>query len=113
MDADQTRGGLGYLSTRSPAVRRLSLQMTDRHADAIAQVLGAEPGGPAPAIAKIHAIALAWVIQTITDLAGQGTAAGQPSTQIANELRPIVLAMIDELEAWPALQRRGVPTHAT
>lgn len=95
MDDVQTRGGLGYLSIRSPAVRRLSLEMTDRHADAIAEALAAEPGGPSPAAAKVQAIALAWVIQTITDLAGQGTAAGKTPTQIAKQLRPTVTAILD------------------
>jgi AcrR family transcriptional regulator len=106
MDETQARGGLGYLSFRSPAVRRLSLEMTDRHADAIAAVLTAEPGGPTPATAKVHAIALAWVIQTITDLAGRGTAAGHTTTEIAEQLRPAVTAMLDDLEAWPALRAR-------
>jgi AcrR family transcriptional regulator len=101
MDHEQARGGLGYLSLRSPAVRRLALEMTDRHANAIANVLTAEPGGPPPPIAKIQAIALAWVIQTITDLAGQGTAAGRTPPQIAAQLRPTVSAIIDELTTWP------------
>src|SRR6185312_6811534 len=43
MNDTQVRGGLGYLSTRSPAVRRLALEMTDRHADAIAAVLADAP----------------------------------------------------------------------
>ncbi len=105
MDDAGARGGLGYLSQRSPTVRRLSLEMTDRHADAIAAVLAGEPGGPGPPVAKIHAVALAWVIQLITDLAGEGTAAGQSPAQIAAQLRPTVLAVIDELEAWPTQRR--------
>jgi AcrR family transcriptional regulator len=105
MDDAGARGGLGYLSVRSPAVRRLSLQMTDRHADAIAAVLAGEPDGPSPAMAKVQAVALAWVIQTITDLAGQGTAQGDSPAQIATQLRPTVLMIIAELETWPALQR--------
>jgi AcrR family transcriptional regulator len=105
MDDAAARGGLGYLCVTSPAVRRLSLEMTDRHAEAIASVLAGEPGGPSPAMAKIQAVALAWVIQTITDLAGQGTAAGQSPAQLAAQLRPTVLAIIDELDAWPALRR--------
>lgn len=104
MDDEQARGGLGYLSLRSPAVRRLALEMTDRHANAIADVLTAEPGGPTPPIAKVQAIALAWVIQTITDLAGQGTAAGRSPAQIAAQVRPTISAIIDELTAWPALR---------
>jgi hypothetical protein len=106
MDGEEARGGLGYLSTRSPAVRRLALEMTDRHADAIAGVLAAEPNGPTPAMAKVHAIPLAWVIQTITDLAGQGTAAGRSPAQIAAQLRPTVLAIIAELNTWPPLGAR-------
>ncbi|HEX4011618.1 MAG TPA: TetR family transcriptional regulator [Solirubrobacteraceae bacterium] len=106
MDAEQARGGLGYLSTRSPTVRRLALEMTDRHADAIAEVLAAEPNGPTPAIAKVQAIALAWIIQTITDLAGHCTAAGQSPAQTAIQLRPTVLAIIAELKTWPALGGR-------
>lgn len=70
MNDTQVRGGLGYLSTRSPAIHRLALEMTDRHADAIAAVLADAPDRPAPAVAKVHAIALAWVFQTITDETG-------------------------------------------
>jgi hypothetical protein len=77
MDDEQVRGGLGYLSTRSPAVRRLALEMTDRHADAIAAVLVRTPDGSDLPVAKVHAIALAWVFQTITDEAGRGIASGR------------------------------------
>jgi AcrR family transcriptional regulator len=109
MDDAQVRGGLGYLSVRSPYVRRLSLEMTDRHANAIAEVLAGEPHGPSPAVAKVQAIALAWVIQTITDLAGDGTAAGRSPAQIAEQLRPSILSIIDELETWPTLGSGRTP----
>jgi len=105
MDDAGARGGLGFLSQRSPAVRRLSLEMTDRHADAIAAVLASEPDGPSLAVAKVQAVALAWVVQLITDLAGQGTAEGKSPAQIAAQLRPTVLAVITELEDWPARRR--------
>lgn len=108
MDDEQAHGGLDYLSVRSPTVRRLALEMTDRHADAIARVLATEPGGPALPVAKVRAIAIAWVIQTITDLAGQSTAAGQVPAQIAKQLRPTIRAIIDELDTWPP-PRRGDP----
>ena len=39
MSRDQIRGGLGFLAVNSPTVRRLSLAMTDRHADALAAAL--------------------------------------------------------------------------
>ena len=97
MDDVQVRGGLGYLAVRSPEVRRLSLEMTDRHADAIAEVLAAEPGGPALPVAKARAMALVWVFQTITDETGRQTAAGRSPTQIARRLRPIVEALVAEL----------------
>lgn len=94
----QVRGGLGHLSARSPAVRRLGLEMTDRHADAIAAVLAGEPHGPELPVAKVHAIALAWVFQTITDEVGRRTATGTPPRRIADELIPIVTAVLDDLD---------------
>lgn len=98
----ELRGGLGYLSHRSPAVRRLALEMVDRHADAIAAVLAAEPGGPASAVAKVHATALAWVFQTITDESGRLFAEGRSPAWIARALTPVVESILDDLEAWPA-----------
>jgi len=102
MSDTQVRGGLGYLSVRSPAVRRLSLEMTDRHADAIAAVFADAPDRPAPAVAKVHAIALAWVFQTITDETGRGTAAGLSPAQIADKLAPAVTMILHHLDAWPS-----------
>jgi AcrR family transcriptional regulator len=102
MDDAQVRGGLGYLSVRSPAIRRLALEMTDRHADAIASVFAGASGGPALPVAKVHAIALTWVIQTITDEVGRQTAAGQAPWQIADALAPTVSTILDDLDAWPA-----------
>jgi AcrR family transcriptional regulator len=101
MSDTQVRSGLGYLSTRSPAVRRLALEMTDRHAEAIAAVLANAPDKPAPAVAKVHAIALAWVFQTITDETGRGTGAGLSPAQLADNLAPIVATIIDHLDGWP------------
>jgi AcrR family transcriptional regulator len=110
MSDTQVRGGLGYLSTRSPAVRRLALEMTDRHADAIAAVLADSPDKPDPAVAKVRAIALAWVFQTITDETGRGAAAGLSPAQLADALAPTVAAIIDDLDAWLSDQARS--THA-
>ncbi|HTX13241.1 MAG TPA: helix-turn-helix domain-containing protein [Solirubrobacteraceae bacterium] len=103
MSDTQIHGGLGYLSVRSPAVRRLALEMTDRHADAIAAVLTDAPGGPSLAVTKVHAIALAWVFQTITDESGRGTAAGLSPAEIADALAFTVTAILDQLDAWPRL----------
>jgi AcrR family transcriptional regulator len=98
MSHDQIRGGLGYLAVNSPTVRRLSLAMTDRHADAIAAALADTL--PEPALAKLHAIALAWVFQTITDETGRRARRGHSPARIARELRPVIQRMIDELSGW-------------
>jgi AcrR family transcriptional regulator len=103
MDDEQVRGGLGYLSTRSPAVHRLALEMTDRHADAIAAVLIRRPDGSDLPVAKVYAIALAWVFQTITDEAGRGIASGRTPRQIADALAPTTTTILDDLDRWPAI----------
>jgi AcrR family transcriptional regulator len=98
MSHDQIRGGLGYLAVNSPTVRRLSLAMTDRHADALAAALAGT--FPQPAVAKLHAITLAWVFQTITDETGRRAHRGHSPARIARELRPVIEAMLGELGAW-------------
>jgi AcrR family transcriptional regulator len=103
--AGQIPGGLGHLAAISPAVRRLCLEMTDRHADAIAAVLADTANCPSPAAAKVQAIALAWVFQTITDESGRRSLQGQHLAQIADEIRPIVADIIDELDRWLTTSR--------
>jgi len=105
MPADQVRGGLGYLAAISPTVRRLCLEMTDRHADAIAAVLTETPDRSSLAAAKVAAIALAWVFQTITDENGRRSLEGQSPAQIADEVRPIVADILDELDRWLITRR--------
>jgi AcrR family transcriptional regulator len=98
--ADQLPGGLGHQAAISPAVRRLCLEMTDRHADAIAAVLADTTDPSSLAVAKVQAIALAWVFQAITDESGRRSLQGQHPAQIADEVRPIVAGIIDELDRW-------------
>jgi AcrR family transcriptional regulator len=98
--ADQARGGLGYLAAVSPTVRRLCLEMTDRLADAIAVVIAETTSTKSLPSAKVQAIALAWVFQTITDETGRRSLDGQDSTQIADGLHPAVERIIDELDRW-------------
>ena len=98
MEGEQVRGGLGYLSVRSPAVRRLALEMTDRHADAIAAVLADGPDGPTLPVAKAHAIGVVWAFQTITDETGRLTAAGHTPSEIADMLVPTVAAILDRVD---------------
>jgi AcrR family transcriptional regulator len=96
---EQVRGGLGALAGISPTVRRLCLEMTDRHADAIADAIAETTNQPRP-VAKVHAIALAWVFQTITDETGKRSLAGEEPAQIADELGPIVERILDDLDRW-------------
>lgn len=91
-------GSLGYLAAVSPAVRRLSLEMTDHLAEAIAEAMRDTTPGMHPAVAKVRAIALAWVSQTVIDEGGRCIRDGLDAEQVADELRPMVEAIIDDLD---------------
>ncbi len=97
---DQARGGLGYLAAISPEVRRLSLEMTDRLADAMAAVIAEPADGPPPHVARLQGVALAWAFQTITDEVGRREVTGQDHPEIAVELRPIVEDLFDSIDLW-------------
>jgi AcrR family transcriptional regulator len=97
--AEQWRGELGFLAAISPTVHRLSLEMSDRQASAVAAAI-AETDTVAPAIARLRGIALAGVFQIIIAEAGRRTREGQSQNQIADELRPAVEAVLDDLDAW-------------
>jgi AcrR family transcriptional regulator len=98
--SDQARGGLGYLAAISPEVRRLSLEMTDRLADALAAVIAEPADGPPAHVARLHAVALAWVFQTITDEVGRREVAGQDHPKVAAALRPIVEDLFESIDLW-------------
>jgi hypothetical protein len=51
-------------------------------------------------IAKLWGIALASVFQIIISEAGRHTREGQSQDQIADELRPAVEAVLDDLDRW-------------
>jgi AcrR family transcriptional regulator len=97
--AEQWRGELGYLAAISPTVHRLTLEMSDRQAAAIATAIS-ETGTVTPEIARLHGIALAGVFQIIIAEAGRRTSEGQSQEQIADHLRPIIEAIIDDLDRW-------------
>jgi AcrR family transcriptional regulator len=97
--AGQWRGELGFLAAISPAVRRLSLEMSDRQASALAAAI-AETEAVAPEIAKLRGIALAGVFQIIITEAGRRTREGQSQDQIADQLRPAIEAVLDDLDRW-------------
>lgn len=102
LPAEQVQGGLGRLAAISPTVRRMCLEMTDRHADAIADAIAATTNQPRPVV-KVQAIALAWVFQTVTDESGKRSLAGEDPTQIAEELGPMVERILDDLDRWQAI----------
>jgi hypothetical protein len=81
--------------------------MSDRQASAVAAAI-AETDTVAPAIARLRGIALAGVFQIIIAEAGRRTREGQSQNQIADELRPAVEAVLDDLDAWltPAADHR-------
>jgi hypothetical protein len=56
--------------------------------------------GVAPEIAKLRGVALAGVFQIIITEAGRRTREGQSQDQIADELRPAVEAVLDDLNRW-------------
>ena len=97
--AEQWRGELGYLAAISPTVHRLSLEMSDRQASALATAI-AETEAVAPEIARLRGIALAGVFQIIISESGRRTREGQSQAQIADELHPIVENALDELDRW-------------
>jgi AcrR family transcriptional regulator len=97
--AEQWRGELGYLAAISPAVHRLTLQMADRQAAAIATAIS-ETGAVTPEMAQLQGIALAGVFQIIISEAGRRTRENQSQGRIADELRPAIEAIIDQLDRW-------------
>jgi AcrR family transcriptional regulator len=100
------RGELGYLAVMSPTVHRLSLEMTDRQADAIAAAIS-DTTPLLPEVAKLQAIAIASVYQIIFSHAGRRTHEGRSQTDIADELRPIIQAVLDELDRWLSLSQHS------
>jgi AcrR family transcriptional regulator len=97
--AGQWRGELGFLAAISPTVHRLALDMSDRHAIAIAAAI-AETTAVAPEIARLQGIAPAGVFQIIITEAGRHTREGQSQDQIAGQLRPAIEAVLDDLDRW-------------
>lgn len=96
---DQWRGELGYLAAMSPTVHRLALEMTERHAAALAGAIG-DTTEIAPEVARLQGMALAGVFQVIINETGTRSRRGQSQAKIADELCPIVEHMVDELDRW-------------
>lgn len=96
---EQWHGELGYLAAISPAIHRLTLEMTQRRAEAIAAAIGDTTDLP-PEIARLQGIALASLFQVIIDEAGQRARDGQSQERITAELLPAVENMLGELDRW-------------
>jgi AcrR family transcriptional regulator len=104
--ADLWRGELGYLAAISPAVHRLVLELADRQAAALTEVISDTTGVP-PEVATLQGIALAGVFQIIISEAGRRTREGQSQPEIADELYPVVGHLLDELDRWFSLSARS------
>jgi len=111
--AEQWRGELGFLAAISPTIHRLSLEMSDRQASALAAAI-TETEAIAPEIAKLRGIALASVFQIIITEAGRRTREGQNQDQIAGQLRPAIEAVLDDLDrvAHPCDELRACQSHS-
>ena len=103
--ADLWHGELGYLAAISPAVHRLVLELADRQAAALAEVISDTTGVP-PEVARLEGIALAGVFQIIISEAGRRTREGQSQPEIADRLYPVVGRLLDELDRWFSLSAR-------
>jgi AcrR family transcriptional regulator len=99
--AEQWRGELGYLAAISPTVYRLALEMSDRQANTIANAIS-DTTPLKPEVARLQGIALAGVFQIIINQAGQRTREGQTQDQIADQLRPAIETVLDDLDRWTA-----------
>jgi AcrR family transcriptional regulator len=97
--AEIWRGELGYLAAISPTIHRLVLELTGRQAAALATAIS-DSTAVAPEVARLQGIALAAVFQIIITDAGQRTRDGQSQAEIADELRPVVENILDELDRW-------------
>ncbi|MGE0219201.1 TetR/AcrR family transcriptional regulator [Mycolicibacterium sp.] len=102
---DQIRGIVGYLATVNPGVRRSCLAMIDRHADQIHRALLDEyprTVGEAFRIRlRAYSVRLAWVYLAVIDESGRRFARGDSPRAVVTRLRPIVTALIDDIEATP------------
>jgi AcrR family transcriptional regulator len=95
-------GELGYLAVMSPTVHRLSLEMTARQADAVAAAIK-DTTPVLTEVAQLQGIAIASVFQIIFSKAGRRTYEGRSQTEIADELHPIIEAVLDDLDRWLSL----------
>jgi AcrR family transcriptional regulator len=102
------RGELGYLAAISPTVDRLALELSERQAAALASAIGDTTAVPLE-VAELQGIALAGVFQIIISEAGRLAREGQSQRKIADELRPIVENLLEELDRWLSVSGSPAP----
>jgi len=100
MPVEELQGSVGHLAATSAAVRRLCLESTDQLANDFATAIVDTTTDVSLARAKVHAIALAWISQTVIDEGGRRSRDGQRPDQIVREVRPLVSAIVDALDTW-------------
>jgi len=82
--------------------------VSDRQANAIANAIS----DTTAEIARLQGIALAGVFQIVISEAGRRTREGQSQDQIADELRPAIEAVLDDLDRWLAPAAKGARAQA-
>jgi AcrR family transcriptional regulator len=91
-----------YFQTKEQLVIDRDQQVRDQLTDAISDTTPV-----IPEVARLQGIAIASVYQLIFSHAGQRSHAGRSQTEIASELRPIIEAVLDELDRWLSLSQHS------
>lgn len=95
---EEARGEFPALSAGSAVIRRGALEMFDEQAAAAAAAITATSPTLHPAVARAHAAALVSVFHLIIDRTGHGVLDGTPPDTVADELTPMVEAVLDDLD---------------
>ena len=95
---ERLRGGMPWLVASAPGLRRWQLEMTARHAEALAALIAQEEDaiGTDPA-ARVIAYALLAPYQVLIEELGRRLVEGQSPRQVARALRPVIQAACDRL----------------
>jgi AcrR family transcriptional regulator len=94
----KSRGGLPYLITVSPALRRAWLAAVERYANAIAAVLIEESGGRlTPLAAKVLGCSITAIFAAIIDEVGQGTKQRADFAALAESFRAQIDDALDRI----------------
>jgi AcrR family transcriptional regulator len=95
---EESRGEFPALCASSGAIRRGALELFDQQADAVAAAIVTTCPTIHSAVARAHAAALVSVFQLIADRTGRSVLDGTPPDVVADELIPMVEAVLDDLD---------------